>query len=88
MPVDYTLQFDAHAFRAFERLPQDIQVRVMDAILALADDPRPLGCRKLAGGDNEYRIRVGDYRVIYQVFDTHLIIVMVDVGHRREVYRG
>jgi mRNA interferase RelE/StbE len=86
--VKYTIQFDAHAFRAIETLPLNVQSHLMEAILLLADDPRPPGCKKLSGGGNEYRIRVGDYRVIYQVFDTHLIVVVVDAGHRREVHQG
>jgi mRNA interferase RelE/StbE len=84
----YTVQFDAHAFRAFEKLPRAAQDSILDAVESLVANPRPAGCKKFVDGDSEYRIRVGDYRVIYQVFDTYLVIVVVDVGHRREVYRG
>lgn len=58
----------------------------MDAIRALADDPRPLGSRKLVGRDS-YRIRVGDYRVIYLMDDGEIVVTVLGVGHRREVYR-
>ena len=53
----------------------------------LADDPRPSGCRKLAGGDNDWRIRVGEYRVVYEIDDMAKIIRVNRVRHRREVYR-
>ena len=53
----------------------------------LANDPRPPGCDKLAGVENLYRIRVGDYRVVYQIRDEMLLVLVVKIGHRREVYR-
>ena len=61
--------------------------RVLKALQNLADDPRPSGCRKLAGGDNDWRIRVGEYRVVYEIDDTPKIIRVNRVRHRREVYR-
>lgn len=68
-------------------LPEPARRRVDAAILALADNPRPNGCRKLAGEEGQWRIRVGDFRVIYQVRDAVLLVLVVRVGHRREVYR-
>jgi mRNA interferase RelE/StbE len=53
----------------------------------LAPDPRPSGCEKLAGVDDLFRIRVGDYRIVYRVQDQALIVLIVKIGHRREVYR-
>jgi mRNA interferase RelE/StbE len=61
--------------------------RIVAGIRALADDPRPPGCEKLAGEDDRYRIRVGRYRVIYSVGDGELLVVVVRVGHRKDVYR-
>jgi mRNA interferase RelE/StbE len=58
----------------------------MAAIDALADDPRPSGCAKLAGRD-DYRIRVGDYRVVYAVDDDKRVVLIARIAHRREVYR-
>lgn len=75
------------ALRALERLPPKDQRRLRRRIDALAEEPRPDGCRKLAGGDAEWRIRVGDYRVIYRVQDAELIVLVIRVAHRREVYR-
>ncbi len=60
--------------------------RIVAAILALAEEPRPVGCRKLSGKD-KYRIRCGDYRVVYSVHDAILVVAVVKVGHRRDVYR-
>ena len=54
----------------------------------LADNPRPRGVEKLEGRENRYRIRVGDYRVIYEIHDEVLLVLVVRIGHRREVYRG
>jgi mRNA interferase RelE/StbE len=61
--------------------------RVVAAIGALAEEPRPAGAEKLAGRDDRYRIRVGDYRVVYSIEDAALIVWIVKVGHRRDVYR-
>lgn len=61
--------------------------RVIAAIGALAEEPRPAGAEKLAGRADRYRIRVGDYRVVYSIEDAALIIWIVKVGHRRDVYR-
>jgi mRNA interferase RelE/StbE len=64
-----------------------MQRRVMRAVEALAGTPRPPGCRKLEGGEVVYRIRVGDYRVIYTVDDAVLVVAIERIRHRREVYR-
>lgn len=64
-----------------------MQRRVLRAVEPLAHEPRPSGCRKLEGGDGAYRIRVGDYRVIYTVDDAILVVAIERVRHRGEVYR-
>jgi len=64
-----------------------MRARILTAIGDLSEDPRPPGCRKMEGVDL-YRIRVGDWRVLYQIRDFRLMVVVVQVGHRREVYRG
>jgi mRNA interferase RelE/StbE len=61
--------------------------RLRTAIDSLEREARPTGCVKLAGLPDLYRIRVGDYRVIYQVKDTELVVLVLSIGHRREVYR-
>jgi mRNA interferase RelE/StbE len=58
------------------------------AIRSLADDPRPPGCKRLSGHDALYRIRVGDWRIIYAIEDDKLIVLIVEIGPRGRVYRG
>ena len=61
--------------------------RIVAGIWSLADDPRPVGCEKLAGESDRYRIRVGRYRVVYSIGDKELVVFVVRVGDRKEVYR-
>lgn len=68
-------------------LPNDIQERIVEKLQILPEDPRPAGVVKLKGSDNEYRIRVGDYRIRYGVDDTNLVIELSQCKHRRDVYR-
>ena len=70
-----------------KRLSPEVRARVVPSILALATNPRPAGCRKLAGGKSDWRIRVGDYRVVYEIADEVRIVRVNRVRHRREVYR-
>jgi mRNA interferase RelE/StbE len=83
----YSIAFAKAAKRQFDKLPRPAQRRLGDVIAALAVDPRPPGVVKLTGEDRLYRVRSGDYRIIYQVEDERLLILVVKVGHRREVYR-
>lgn len=73
--------------KQLEKLPQPLQDRVLDWIAALAETPRPTGCVKLKGRSNEFRIRIGDYRVRYEVDDQVLVILLLDCRDRKEVYR-
>lgn len=73
------------AAKQLSRLDPPIRRRVGDAIAALADNPRPHGSKKLVGVD-AWRIRVGDWRVIYQIHDDRLAVLVMRVGHRREIY--
>lgn len=85
----YEIQFDRRVKKDFKSIMTQEVARIKAAIAALADNPRPLGCTKLIGKDREYfRIRVGNYRVIYTVEDKVLVIVVVRVGHRRDVYKN
>ena len=83
----YQLEFTPAAIRDLKRLPKSLQTEVKSAINSLAYDPRPHGYQKLAGPDELYRIRCGEYRVLYQILDDVLIIVIVRARHRREVYK-
>jgi mRNA interferase RelE/StbE len=62
--------------------------RVNAAILALADDPYPPGSRKLHGEEDLYRVRIGDYRILYRVENERLVVLVVNIGHRRDIYRS
>lgn len=84
----YTVEIARRAFKSIATLPRREQQRVRAAIDLLGDEPRPPGCVALAGEESVYRVRVGDYRVLYEVFDARLVIHVVRVGHRRDVCRG
>lgn len=82
----YRVVMSPAADRAVAQLPKEVRRRIAERLAALSDNPRPPGSIKLAGQDS-YRIRVGDYRIIYTINDQQLLIVVIDVGHRRDVYR-
>ena len=83
----YALQFKPAALRQFEKLPRDTQKRIAAKIARLREDPFPAGCKKLVGLPDAWRIRSGDYRVVYQVRRETLLVLVLTVGHRRDVYR-
>jgi len=85
--VGYQIEIKRSAAKEIAALPKRDQRRVVSAIEALATDPRPEAARKLTNSENTYRIRVGDYRVVYQVVDEILTVLVVRVGHRKNVYR-
>jgi len=83
--VSYTVQLLPAAVRAVRKLPPEARTRVAAAIELLGDDPRPPAAKKLTGRP-EWRVRTGDYRVLYRIEDSVLTIVIVHAGHRREIY--
>ncbi len=85
--ISYRILLERAAEKDLAQLPLQIHNRVISAIQALATNPRPPGCRKLAGGKNDWRIRVGDYRVIYEIADEIRIVRVHRVRHRRDAYR-
>lgn len=87
-PADrHRVQIARRAVKAIEALPRKEQQRVRAAIDLLSQTPRPPGCVAMAGEPSTYRVRVGDYRIVYEVHDAVLLVQVVRVGHRREVYR-
>lgn len=84
--MTYTVEFTTAAARQARKLPRPARDRVLDAVATLAEDPRPAGSKKLTGERTAWRIRVGDYRVIYDVLDDELVVTVVRAAHRREVY--
>ena len=85
--MSYTIFLTKAAAKDLTALPQKTLRRIDSAIRSLADNPRPHGSIKLQGSDNLYRIRKGDFRIIYQIEDDALIVTVVRVGNRRDVYR-
>jgi len=83
----YTVEFTASALREFKTLDRAVQHRIAPRIDELAKNPIPPGAKKLRGEPSHYRIRVGDYRIIYRIEGSRVAIVVVKIGHRREVYR-
>ncbi len=83
----YDIEVSATAERQLRRLPRRDQLRVLKAIIRLAEEPRPTGCRKLSGYTDVFRIRVGRYRVIYSVSDRRLVVIVLKLGHRKDIYR-
>lgn len=83
----YTVELSNRAKRDLAALSPQVQTRIVKALRKLEANPRPAGIEKLKGEDNAYRLRVGDYRVLYEVHDKILLVLVVRVGHRREVYR-
>jgi len=85
--MDYEILVTPQAQRQLNRLAANVRATLESAIDRLASNPRPHGVQKLAGGENEYRIREGNYRVVYEIRDKMLVVVVVRVGHRRDIYR-
>jgi mRNA interferase RelE/StbE len=83
----YKIELTRTAAKQLYKLPPDILRRIDEAILGLASNPRPSGTKKLSSQSDRYRIRIGDYRVIYEIYDTELVVFVVDVGHRKDIYR-
>ena len=83
----YAVIFKPSADRALRRLAVNMQRRIVQAIERLGDDPRPAGVVKLAGDDNLWRIRIGDYRVVFEIHDDRLVVLVLRVAHRKDVYR-
>jgi len=83
----YHVSITRAAEKQMDRLPAQIRRRVTDALEGLKEEPRPRGCVKLKGEDDLWRIRVGDYRVVYTIADDKLIVLVVRVAHRKDVYQ-
>ena len=83
----YRIEVAPAAFRQLRKLDPAARRRVQAAIELLADQPRPSGAKKLAGGDGEWRVRTGDYRIVYEVHDDVLLVLVIAVGHRRDIYQ-
>ncbi len=85
----YSLRIKDSAAKEIERIePKKIRRQIVRRIEGLATNPRPPGCEKLAGAGDRYRVRQGTYRIVYEVRDEELVVILVKVGHRRDVYKN
>ncbi|HAO12753.1 MAG TPA: type II toxin-antitoxin system mRNA interferase toxin, RelE/StbE family [Planktothrix sp. UBA8407] len=85
--MNYTVIIPKPVQKQLDNLPEDIRQRITAKILSLTIEPRPVGVKKLKGFDNEYRVRLGDYRVRYDVNDQILTVLVLHCKHRRNIYR-
>jgi mRNA interferase RelE/StbE len=83
----YHVELKPRADKQLQALPRRVQLQIVGALQKLADEPRPQGVRKLAGEVDLYRIRVREHRIIYQIQDNLLLVLVVKIGHRRDIYR-
>jgi len=81
----YRITLRKRAVKALEKIDEPYYSNIKRAIYSLADNPRPQGCKKLKGRDG-YRIRVAHYRIIYDIFDDILLVDVIDLGHRKDIY--
>ena len=84
----YTVRIDGDAEHALRKFPKQDRTRISENIETLARDPRPDGCKKIKGMENLYRIRVGDYRVVYSIQDRILLVLVIRIARRKDVYRN
>ena len=85
--MTYEILIERRAQRALGKVVQPQRDRIISAIRRLSEDPRPPGVKKLSGRD-AWRIRIGSYRVLYEIQDAKLVVLVVEIGDRRDVYRG
>ena len=84
--ASYDVVLTSSAEKELKKLSSQLITRIVPRLENLASNPRPPGCKKLQGGDREWRIRVGDYRVVYTIDDAKLLVEVTRIRHRREVY--
>ena len=84
--ASYVVALTSSAEKELKRLPGNLVERIIPRLERLGSNPRPAGCKKLKGGDREWRIRVGDYRVVYTIDDSKRLVEVTRVRHRSEVY--
>jgi mRNA interferase RelE/StbE len=83
----YRVRTSPDADKQLAKLDGSVRIRVAQRIDQLAENPRPQGCKKLKGDDNLWRVRAGDYRIVFSIHDDLLLVLVIRIAHRREVYR-
>jgi len=84
---NYRIRIKKSAGKELERIDPLFRRRIIERIQKLSEDPRPKGSKRLSG-DDKYRIRQGDYRILYQIFDDTITVIVVRIAHRRDAYRS
>lgn len=85
--MNYSIELSRKAVKALQSIPKSEQKKIQSKIDKLRKNPLPVGNQKLAGMENLFRIRSGDYRIIYQIKKNKLLILVLNIGHRKEIYR-
>lgn len=85
--MTYRVQISPAALRQLRKLDPPARRRIQAAIELLGNEPRPSGAKKLVGGEGEWRVRTGDYRIVYEMHDNVLLVLVLAVGHRRDIYQ-
>jgi mRNA interferase RelE/StbE len=83
----YKVELTRSAEKDLRRIDKRYISRIFAVVESLEEEPRPVGCTKLSGSDHTYRIRVGSYRVIYEIEDDRLVVLVIKIGHRKDVYQ-
>ena len=86
--MNWKVHIERKALKALKKIPNPYKFNITDSLEKLSEDPRPSGCVKLKGADDLCRIRVNDYRIIYQIKNEELLILVVRIGHRGDIYEG
>ena len=85
--VSYSVELTRTAEKQLRRVAERDRARIIEAIASLGEKPRPRDARKLRGYDEVYRIRVGQHRVVYEVYDDRVVVIVLKIGHRKDIYR-
>jgi mRNA interferase RelE/StbE len=86
--MSFSIRLARSAAKELQRLPAQVVERIQEAIAQLAENPRPTGCKKLKGYENTWRIRIGDYRVLYEIHEEIVLILIVQISHRKDAYQN
>jgi len=87
MPLVYKVFLEKRAEREIKKLPAEIFYRIILKLKTLSENPKPPGCRKITGAESDWRIRIGDYRIIYEIDEQEKAVKVMRIRHRRDVYR-
>ena len=85
--ANYRVELSSSAEKALFKIPKKMILKITAALEALSYNPHPHGCKKLSGFQNIYRVRIGDYRVIYEILEEIILVKVLKIGHRKEIYR-